>query len=411
MTVGIIGGGAAGLAAAVTAARAGASVTVFERRPRVGKKLSATGNGRCNITNTLASPANYHSVSNGRGGENAAFTGAVLSAFTPADTADFFRGLGLHLTEEDGGRVYPCSSMAVSVVDVLRFAADALGVETLTDCEVQAAARDGKGFLVRAGEGSRRFDRLIIACGGKASPQLGGTDLGCKLLKSFGHSVTPLKEALVPLVIANNATRALKGIRAEAKVSVLSRGETVAVTYGEVQFTDDGLSGIPVLDISRAAADAPDAAVALDFAPDETGTTLLALLRDRVTLCPALTAADLCTGLVQNRLGRVIVKAAGITAETPLNALTEGDLATVVSIIKSYAFPVARAAGFDRAQVTAGGAPLKEFSSKTMQSKLVPGLFAAGEVLDCHGDCGGFNLQWAWSTGILAGRAAAEVKR
>lgn len=406
MAVGIIGGGAAGLIAAVEAARRGASVTLFERRPRVGKKLSATGNGRCNITNTQAAPRNYHGVSGD--GANTAFIGAVLGAFTPADTAAFFRGLGLRLTEEDGGRVYPCSSMAGSVIDVLRFAADALGVETVTDTEILSALRDKKGFTLRAEACSRHFDRLIIACGGKASPQLGGTDAGYRLLKSFGHTVTPLKAALVPLLAADNATRALKGIRAEAGVTVVAHGKTVAKTAGEVQFNDDGLSGIPVLDIARTAADAKDAAAVFDYAPDETASSLFDMLSARVELCPSLTAADLCTGLVQNRLGRVLVKSAGIAAETPLSALTEGDIRTVISQIKAHTVPILREAGFDRAQVTAGGAILKEFSPKDMQSKLVPGLFAAGEVLDCHGDCGGFNLQWAWATGALAGRAAAE---
>lgn len=399
------------MAAAVTAAERGAEVTLFESKPRVGKKLSATGNGRCNLTNLSATPKQYHSVQ-ADGEHTQRFIAGVLGAFSPDDAIAFFRGLGLRTVSEDGGRVYPCSSMAGSVVDVLRFAMEAHGVRVYTDKEIRSAKREGNDFVLTADGGDAfHFDRMIVACGGKASPQLGGTDGGYRILKGFGHTVTPLKAALVPLLTENNATRALKGIRAEAALTVLSRGRIVTRTEGEVQFAEDGLSGIPVFDIARAAADADRAVVVLDFAPDETADSLAEMMKRRALACPALTAGDLCTGLVQNRLGKVIVKTAGLGCETLLKELTESDIRAVAESIKAYAFPIAREAGFDRAQVTAGGAVLTEFYGDTMQSKRVRGLYAAGEVLDCHGDCGGFNLQWAWATGILAGRAAAEETR
>ena len=370
-TVIILGAGASGMVAALTAAETkNRRVLLLERQQRVGRKLLATGNGRCNLTNTGAAPENYH-------GEDAAFARSALTRFTSADTLAFFSSLGLLTEEEYGGRVYPLSNSANSVLDVLRFALEGAGVEVHTACRVTAVRRERDGFAVQC-ESERFFaDALIVACGGAAGGKLGGVKDGYEILKSLGHSRTKLYPALAPLVTAPEYPRALKGVRADAAVT-LRRGGVIARSAGEVQFTDTGVSGPAVFDVSRAASVCGGGAeIVFDF------------FRGRET-------AEL--------LGRMCVKYAGIGGAAPLASLSDRDLENVLFACRAFTLEVRGTAGFDAAQVTAGGASTAQFDPETLQSRLVPGLFACGEVLDVDGDCGGYNLQWAWASGALAGR-------
>ena len=398
-TVIVIGGGASGVMAALTAAGDGQNrVLLLERQQRLGRKLLATGNGRCNLTNTRAAIENYH-------GEDRSFARSALARFTPEDTLAFFSSLGLLTEEEYGGRVYPLSNSANSVLDVLRFALDRAGVEVHTACRVAAVRREKGGFAVECENGRFFADALIVACGGAAGGKLGGVTDGYEILKSLGHGRTKLYPALTPLVTAPEYPRALKGVRADAAVELRRGREILARSAGEVQFTETGVSGPAIFDISRAASVAGAGAhICLDFFRGRERAGLLAMLRGRRGAMPDLEAGELLCGMLHNRLGRMCVKYAGIGGATPLSALSDSDLEAVLDACAAFTLPLRGAAGFDAAQVTAGGVSTADFDPDTLQSRLVPGLYACGEVLDVDGDCGGYNLQWAWASGALAGR-------
>ena len=398
MRIAIIGGGASGLMAAITAAGAGHAVTIYERQARVGRKLLATGNGRCNLTNEFLTPEMYH-------GAEPDFVLPALEAFPVSAALDFFHGLGLLTVTEPSGRVYPLSDQAGSVVDVLRFAAEAAGAVLCAGAEVTALRRSRDAFLVETAEEKRPFDRVIVCCGGLAGEKLGGSRSGYELLASLGHSRTKLFPALVQLKTSSELVRSLKGVRADGAVTLCRGGDVLAQSAGEVQFTDYGVSGPAIFEVSRAASTGGEGlTVHIDllreYPAEEIEKMLLARCRD----LPALTAENLWTGLLHNRLGRTVLKAADYAQTQPLSALTEKDIRRIAAKAKDFALPVSGTRGFDDAQVTCGGVSTREFKPETMESRLVPGLYAAGEVLDVDGDCGGCNLQWAWASGRLAGR-------
>ena len=387
------------MTAALTAVRLGHEVTLYERQARVGRKLMATGNGRCNLTNPGAGPSNYH-------GEAPDFVRPALEAFPSEAALDFFRGLGLLAREEWGGRVYPLSNSANSVVDVLRQALDAAGVELIAGDRVRELRRAGSGYSVTTESGDKRsFDAVVVACGGLAGEKLGGGRDGYELLKALGHTRTALRPALVQITTEPAYPRSLKGIKADCALCVLSRGGLLASSCGELLFTETGVSGPAAFDVSRAVSEAGDAKMELeiDFLRDYSAAEVLAHLQNRVKTAPELPASELLTGSVHNRLGRMLIKYADVEAAAPLSALSERELRTVATACKRFKLPVRGTEGFANAQVTAGGIRTSEFDPRTLESRLCPRLFACGEVLDIDGDCGGYNLQWAWSSGVLAG--------
>lgn len=398
MTVAVIGGGAAGLMAALTAAQNGNRVFLLERQARVGRKLLATGNGRCNLSNASDPEGRYH-------GEGSDFPLTALKGFDYTETIAFFRSLGLVTTVERDGRVYPFSDQAGSVVDVLRLSCDAAGVVTRTDFNViRITPKSGGGFEAASDDEVLTADRVIVCCGGLAGGKLGGTKSGIELLKALGHSCTKLYPALVQLKTDNSLVRALKGVRADSAIELRKAGEALARSAGEVQFTDYGLSGPAVFEISRAASTGGEGlAVHLDLLRFMSQEETEEMLHERQRSMPEQTTENLLTGILHNRLGRTVLKSAELPLTLPLSSLTGGDLRRIASAAKDFVCPVTGVLGFEGAQVTAGGVRTAEFSPDTMESRLVPGLYAAGEVLDVDGDCGGYNLQWAWSSGRLAG--------
>ena len=399
MRVLIIGAGASGMMAALSAARSGHEAVLFERQARVGRKLAATGNGRCNITNTGADVSRYH-------GENPEFVRPALSALPVADTLALFRGIGLLAREEYGGRVYPLSNSANSVTDTLRFALEAEGVRLVSGDRVRALSRTPEGFAVSTESGARvEGAAAIVACGGLAGEKLGGGKDGYELLKSLGHTRTALYPALAQINTAPEFPRSLKGVKADCAMRLMRGRGVLAESAGEALFAEAGVSGPAAFDLARAVStEGGELTLTLDFLRDYSFGEALGYLRSRVEAAPQLAAGELFIGAAPNRLARMLAKYAGLRQDAPAASLDARALKALAGAAKGFALPVRGTGGFDTAQVTAGGIKTSEFDPATMRSRLVPGLYACGEVLDIDGDCGGFNLQWAWSSGYLAGR-------
>ena len=403
MVIGIIGAGASGMAAAIEAAtNPQVQVVLMERQARVGKKLSATGNGRCNLTNLHAAQGGFH-------GEDGAFSSHALKKYDVKATLEWFRDLGLYTVAEPSGRVYPYSDQANSVVDVLRFALEKPNIQLLTGFEVTKVRITDTGFRVDSVEETVFCDRLIVACGGLAGTKLGGSMFGYKLLRSMGHTCTKLRPTLVQLKSNWSGCASLKGVRANCHAAIYHNGTLHSESTGELQLTEHGLSGPVMFEISRDACQGGgDWCCRLDFLPDMDENQLLQeLARRRET---SWNAEELLTGILHNRLGRVLTQCAGIKANWKIADLSEEELSAVCKTVKGLEVTLTEPMGMDAAQVTAGGIVTAEFDPETMESRLVPGLFACGEVLDVDGDCGGYNLQWAWSSGRLAGSRAGGNK-
>lgn len=400
MVIGIIGAGASGMAAAITAAQnADVNVLLFERQARVGRKLLATGNGRCNLSNIHANMSHYH-------GGNPDFVASALDTFSSSETLRWFEDLGLYTVTEVSGKVYPYSDQANSVVDVLRFALERPNITILTGAEVLKARKTERGFTVETADCEYTCDALIIACGGLAGTKLGGSMAGYKLLRGFGHHATRLHPALVQLKSSWNGCVSLKGVRTNCHAIIQEKDAAVAEGTGELQFTEYGISGPLTFEISRDACRYPgDWCCVLDFLPGMDHEHLrMRLLRKKQS---SQNCDELLTGILHNRLGRVLCATAGISGQKAISEITDDEIDRVITVVKGVVINLTEPLGMDAAQVTAGGIITSEFDPQTMESRLVQGLYACGEVLDIDGECGGYNLQWAWSSGRLAGLSAA----
>jgi len=267
---------------------------------------------------------------------------------------------------------------------------------------VLGVQRTKKGFLVETEAGKDFADQVIVACGGCAGAKLGGVNDGYTILQSLGHSRTPLHPALTQITSDSPYPRSLKGVRAQAAIRLERKGRVAAENRGEVQFTEKGISGIAVFELSREVSVGGACTVVLDFLPDYSVQEITEMLRRKTEMLPHLSTEDLFTGILHNKLGRTICRAAGVSAEQ-IGELTGKDLSKCAKTCKAFSINGVGTGGFDTAQVTAGGIKTTEFDPHTMESRLVPGLYACGEVLDIDGDCGGYNLQWAWSSGAMAG--------
>ncbi len=396
MNVCVIGGGAAGMLAALTATENGHRVLLLERQSRVGRKLLATGNGRCNLSNYHVSPAHYH------GG--AGFCDFALSQFDVGETLQYFASLGLLTVSEASGRIYPMSNMAGSVLDVLRYALERPEIDLQTGQTVTAVRKIPEGFSVKTETDTFFARRLILAAGGAAGSKVGGGMDGYRLAKSLGHHRTALYPSLVQLKTDPTYPRALKGVKAQCGISICRGSQVLARNSGEVLFTEYGVSGPAIFDLSRSvSAGGSDLTCLLNFFPDWEEAEVLHWLSQRQAAMAAHEASTLLTGSCHTRLGQMICKSAGFTNQRAAG-LTRDDLRRIARQATHFALPITGTCGFDQAQVTAGGLDTSEFDPRTLQSRLVPGLYACGELLDIDGDCGGYNLQWAWSSGRLAGK-------
>ena len=402
MVIGILGGGASGMAAALAAAEnPEVQVILMERQARVGRKLSATGNGRCNLSNLHALECGYH-------GEDASFAEFAISTFAPEETLKWFSSLGLFTVAEDSGRIYPYSDQANSVVDVLRFALEKENITLKLGFEAEKVKKMASGFRVESKDETVECEKLIIACGGLAGTKLGGTMSGYKFLRGMGHKCTKLRPTLVQLKSSWGGVAGLKGVRCNCHAAIYHDGALHSESTGELQFTEYGISGPVIFEVSRdVCQEKGDWICRMDFLPDIGEDVLLAeLLRRKTTNLPA---SELLTGILHNRLGRILSQSAGISQSRMVSELSDYELQQVCRNLKNFEIGLTEPMGMDCAQVTAGGILTKEFYDKTMESRIVPDLYACGEVLDIDGDCGGYNLQWAWSSGRLAGLCAGGL--
>ena len=399
--VAIIGGGASGIMAAISAAKNGARVTIYEKNDRVGKKILATGNGRCNLTNIYADVDNYYS-------EDKTIISKIIDKYWVSDSLDFFNEIGLLYKVEDEGKVYPYSNHASSVLDVLRFQLDKLKVETVFDFEVKEVMKTKDGFrLISYKSEVAMADAIIVTTGGKASPASGSNGSGYQILEGFGHSVTRLFPSLVQIRLKPCQLTKLNGIKIDATCTAyLENGEKVQKS-GEILFTDYGISGPCAFSISRIAGEMKECKFFVDLMPEYSEKDLLEILRKHREIMRV--SDELFVGILNKRIGQAIIKSVlDIKMNDDIKKITDDDLKKIANKVKFYEVVSEGTMSWNNAQVTAGGVRLKEFDQETLESKLCPGVFAAGEVLDVDGDCGGFNLQWAWSSGYLAGFYASS---
>ena len=390
----ILGGGASGLAAAIEAAQSYVRVAVLEKLDRVGKKILATGNGRCNLLNLYASPVDYNDPDAVR---------PVFQIFGVQSNLEFFHSLGLLTAADSEGRVYPRSYAASSVLDVLRLECAHLGVAFLCGEAAETLQYKDDMFVVN---GTYRAHAVIAACGGKASPVHGSDGSGYELLRGFGHTVTTLYPALVQIRTSPDLVKTLKGLRVQGTLRLMTPGGTPHETEGEILFTDYGLSGIAAMELSRWAK--AGCTAELDLLPEMMLPQLTAFLCAIRAHDGARPLEQFLTGVVHNRIGQAVLRdTLREKLSAPCSVLTDGQIGSVARTLKSLSIPVLGTKGFPDAQVTAGGVPMREFTP-TLESKRRPGLFACGEILDVDGKCGGYNLTFAWSSGRLAGNCAAE---
>lgn len=404
----IVGGGASGFAAAIAAAHickeksVPTCILILEKQDRALRKLLATGNGRCNLTNHDLSDRHYHG--------NTSFCRGARKSLSE-DTTAFFSSLGLLCAEEEG-RIYPLSGQASSVLDVLRFEADKMGVEIRTNTEAKTVEKHKNRFKIRFDGGEVLAEKLIIAAGGAAAPALGGGSGGYDLLASMGHSLEPVSPALVQLRSGSPIPKQLKGIRITGSLRLEVNRIVRREERGEVLFTDYGFSGIAVMQTAREAGGQNNKKAAveavLDLLPEFSLPELLRLLNTRAEANPDRTLENFFAGMFHKKVGQALLKDAGIGPLSRLSgSFSEAEIKTLAQRIKGWRFPIEGTMGFENAQVTAGGIRSCEFHADTMESRLVKGLYACGEILDVDGDCGGYNLDWAWTSGRIAGLAAA----
>ena len=394
----IIGGGAAGLFAACQLARKNADVTLVEKQARVGRKLLSTGNGRCNLSNLNASEKDYHG--------DARYVRAALAALPPRSAVDFFEEMGLICTADEEGRVYPLSNQAAGVLDALRLYAHEQGLETITEFDVKRVERKKDKFIVEAADGRKlQADYVIIACGGLAAPKLGGCPDGYRLLEAFGHKTTAKVSAIAALKTDPEAVRALKGIRMHGRIELICGNEVLRRETGEILFSETGVSGIAAMqlarDINLQLQKNKKCNLRMNFYPGAEKD----FIQKRAAALPDRPLDDFLSGVVPKRLGQVLIKNAGVgPLSMEAGDLTISQCEKIQKLLTGWTLNVKSTLGFDQAQVTCGGVELKDFDPETLESRCMPGLFAAGEVLDVDGDCGGFNLQWAWSSAYLCAR-------
>lgn len=402
--IAVIGGGASGMTAAIRAAQLGAQVMVYERNDRVGKKILSTGNGKCNFSNEKMSADCYH-------GSGAGFVDTIYNIFGVKETKEFFEGLGMRIKERDG-YLYPASGQASTVLDVLRYELEQPSVRVETNCMVTYISSENNGLLVETSvHGRVRYDAVILACGGCAAPKTGSDGQGFILAKQLGHNIIPTVPALTALRCGEDFYKRVAGVRCDAELTLYIDGQPIRSDRGELQWTDYGISGIPVFQLSRDAAYAlqerKTVTIQIDLMPGSDSDGYDEFWRERWTRQGGQTMERFMTGLVNKKIGLLLLKLAGIKESEKAQNVPQDRREKLEELCHSLFVTVRGTNSFEQAQVCAGGVDCHEVTD-TLESRIVPGLFFAGEILDIDGICGGYNLQWAWSSGAVAGQSAAQ---
>ena len=397
----VVGGGAAGMMAAIVAKRNGAEVVVLERNNRVGKKILATGNGRCNYTNVNLNIDNFH-------GKNPKFAYGSISKFSVEDTMNFFEKLGITPAIEDQGKVFPLSFQSSSILDVLRFELEDLGIEVLTDSFVSDIRKEDN-FILTLNNGKKIYgDKVILATGGNAAPNTGSDGYGYKLANSLGHTIIDVFPGLVQLKLEGDIFKQVDGVKVLGKASLYRDGELIKEDTGDILFTNYGISGPPILQLSRTALEYLNSGdkveLGVSIIHTKTPEELYDYLKYRFSFMPKKTIEIGLIGFINKRLILPILKTINIDKDKQIAHLSNEEIRLMSNILTEWRFNIIGSKSFKDAQVTAGGINTDEINPATMESKLVEGLFFAGEIVDIDGDCGGFNLQWAWSSGYISGK-------
>ncbi len=398
----IIGAGASGLIAAITSAGAGQSVTLLEQNNKIGKKILVSGNGKCNIDNKHISPNRFHS-------QNPSFIEEVLGGYGFEVIEKFFTSIGLELIEDKEGKMFPMSLQASSVVEILEYEAKRAGVQIICDCAVISISKEANTFTLETSQGTKTCEKLLLASGSPAAPQLGGNDSGYHFATSMGHTLIPSHPSLVQLCSEESWVKGASGVKVAGIAKLYANGEYITEKQGDLLFTNYGISGLAILDLSREAstrlADYNYCELSLDLMPELSKEKLTNLLLNRIQKESTKPLTLWLQGVINKKLIHIILEQSKckIKCEGDLNRKEVGKL---VYTLKNLKLSINDTKGFKGAEVATGGINTTEINPQTMESKLVPNLFFAGEILDVDGDRGGFNFHFAWVSGLRAGKTS-----
>lgn len=399
--VAIVGAGASGLVCAIEAARKGLQVTVFEKNSKVGRKILATGNGRCNISNEKVTLSRYH-------GESPSFAKEALRRFDTFTCKTYFRSLGLEMREGEEGRLYPMSHQASSVVDLLLHEARSLGVVFMIESEVHRIVKKGAEFILHVKEQTYVFDACVIASGSIAMPTLGSSSSGYEFAKAFGHTVIEPYPSLVQLISDEPFLKEASGVKMDANVELYIANQKCQSVQGDLLFTSYGVSGSAILDVSRKASKAfvegETVHIVLDLLPNLGREALGSLLQKRLSFAKGKSLSLWLEGIIPKKLALYLLQREKLTFIKDASSLGAKEMKKIVFALKSLRLHVKATKGFESAEVCAGGVDVREIDAKTLMSQNVKNLYFCGEVLDIDGDCGGFNLHFAWASGFLVGQ-------
>ena len=409
----VIGAGAAGLAASIFAAETAAQhdrqrkIVLLEGAKTIGAKILISGGGRCNVTHEVVSPTDY--CGNRRMIKN------VLAAFSVDQTVKWFASLGVELKREDTGKLFPVTDKARTVLHALVKRCHTLGVETLLNHRVDDIERStdyGHGFVIHHSQGILHARTVILATGGRSIPKSGSDGFGYCLARRLGHHVTLTVPALVPLVLEGTMFhKTLSGLSQEVTLTTIVKGRNVDSRTGSLLWTHFGISGPVVMDASRfwclAQEQGKDVAVYGSFLPDQTQEQTRQWFRNQAAITPRRSLVRTLGHILPERFAEMLCLHVECNPQKAIAQLSRKERDRLIEALTAFRFPVEQHRGWNYAEVTAGGVPLEEINYRTMESKLVPGLYLIGEILDCDGRIGGFNFQWAWATGWIGGRAVA----
>ncbi len=394
----IIGAGAAGLCAAIVSARAGQRVTLLEQNSKIGKKILVSGNGKCNIGNKYINLSHFHS-------QNPSFIEEVLEGYDFTVIQKFFTSIGLELMEGKEGKMFPMSLQASSVVELLEYEAQRVGVDIVCDCVVSSIDKDTDTFTIETTQGTKTCNKLLLASGSPAAPQLGGSNSGYTFATKMGHSLIPRHPSLVQLCSEETWVKGASGVKVAGLAKLYTNGEYITEKKGDLLFTNYGISGLAILDLSRevsiALASHAYCELSLDLMPKQSKEKLTNLLLNRIQKESTKPITLWLQGVINKKLISIILEQSKCKVKTE-KELNRKEINKLVHSIKNLKLSINDTKGFQGAEVATGGIDTTEVNPKTMESKLVHNLFFAGEILDVDGDRGGFNFHFAWVCGLRA---------